>query len=56
MASRLDQAAQGCVQVSSEVSRDEDPTAPPGPVLGLLPHTTLLCSFLGESKAGLLEG
>lgn len=48
MASWLDQAAQGCVQVSSEVSRDEDPA---GSVSGLLPHTTLLCSFPGERKA-----
>lgn len=56
MASQLDQAAQGCVQVNSEVSREKDPTALPGPVQGLLPHTTPLCSFPGEGKAELLEG
>lgn len=57
MASWLDQAAQGCVQVSSEVSRDEDPTASLlGHVQGLFPHTTPLCSFPGESKADLLDG
>lgn len=39
-----------------DVSRDEDPTVPPDPVLGLLPHTILLCSFPGESKAELLKG